>query len=80
MITPSNRKEFERHINILYEGLELGRHHITNSKRLIDSLVNSRKSPNQRVNFLTINESVRLIANSRASFEDFQFKNLIYAN
>lgn len=79
MITPNKRKEFERHINMLYEGIERGRHHIPNSKRLINSLLNSRKLPNHRVNFLTINESVRLMANSRATFDSSQFKNSIHA-
>lgn len=80
MITPSNRKEFERHISMLFEGLEQGRHHVPNNKRLINSLLDSRKSPNKRVNFLTINESVRLMANSRATFESSQFKNLFNAS
>lgn len=79
MITPQNRKEFERHINMLYKGLEQRRHNIPNDKRLINSLLNTRKTPNNRMNFLTINETVRLMANSRATFESSQFKNHINA-
>lgn len=77
MITPQNRKEFERHINMLYEGLEKGRHNITNDKRVINSLLSARKTPNTRMNFLSINETVRLMANSRATFDSSQFKNHI---
>jgi len=80
MNTPISRKEFERHINMLFEGIEQGRHNIPNNKRLINSLLDSRKSLNKRVNFLTINESVRLMANSRATFESSQFKNLFNAS
>lgn len=79
MITPKNRREFERHINMLYEGLEKGRHHIPNDKRLINNLLNTRKASNNRMNFLTINETVRLMANSRATFDSSQFKNYINA-
>lgn len=79
MITPKNRKEFERHINMLYEGLEQGRHNIPYDRRLINSLLNARKTPNNRMNFLTINETVRLMANSRATFDSPQFKNYINA-
>jgi hypothetical protein len=79
MITPQNRKEFERHINMLYEGLEKGTHNIPNDKKLINSLLSTRKTPNKRMNFLTINETVRLMANSRATFDSPQFKNYINA-
>lgn len=79
MITPKNRREFERHINMLYEGLEKGTNNIPNDKRLINKLLNTRKTPNKKMNFLTINETVRLMANSGATFESSQFKNHINA-
>lgn len=79
MIIPKNRREFERHINMLYEGLEKGTHNTPNDKKLINRLLNTRKTPNKRMNFLTINETVRLMANSRATFDSSQFKNYINA-
>ena len=60
---------------MLLEGIEQGRHHLPNSRRIINSLLNARKLPNVRVNFITINETVRLMANSRATFESQDFKN-----
>lgn len=74
MITPKNRKEFERHINMFFDGLEQRRHNIPNDKRMINSLLDAKMSPNRRTDFLTINETVRLMANSRATFSSPQFK------
>lgn len=80
MKTPKNRKEFELHVNMLYEGLNKRRHHIPNDKKLINKLLSTRTSPNRRINLLTINETVRLMANSRATFDSQPFKNIIDAN
>ena len=75
MITPSNRKEFERHIDILAESIEKGRFHMPPERRLIQGLLNARQLPNRRTNFLTIDESTRLLANSLANFDRPEFKN-----
>lgn len=75
MITPNNRKEFERHIDILAESMQKGRFHMPPSRRLINSLLNARQLPNGRKNFLTIDESTRLLANSLANFDRPEFKN-----
>lgn len=75
MITPSNRKDFERHIHILAESIERGRFHIPPSRRMLKSLLNARQLPNSRTNFLTIDESARLLANSLANFDRPEFKN-----
>jgi len=75
MITPKNRKEFEKHIDILAESMQKGRFHIPPSRRLINSLLNARQLPNGRTNFLTIDESTRLLANSLANFDRPEFKN-----
>ncbi len=74
MITPKNRKDFERHINMLFEGLEQRTHNIPNHKPIINSLVDVKYSANRRIDFLTIDERVRLMANSRATFSSPQFK------
>lgn len=75
MITPNNRKEFERHIDILAESMQKGRFHMPPSRKLLNSLLNARQLPNGRTNFLTIDESTRLLANSLANFDRPEFKN-----
>jgi hypothetical protein len=75
MITPSNRKEFERNIDILAESIEKGRFHMPPYRRLLKGLINARQLPNRRTNFLTIDESTRLLANSLANFDRPEFKN-----
>lgn len=74
MITPSNRKEFERHIDMLVESIEKGRF-MPPDRRLIQGLLNARQLPNRRTNFSTIDESTRLLANSLANFDRPEFKN-----
>lgn len=74
MDTPTNRKEFERHINMLFEGIEQRKHHFSNSLRIINSLLDAKKLPNKRTDFISINETVRLLANSRATFTSSRFK------
>jgi hypothetical protein len=74
MITPNNRKEFERHINILAESIEKGSFHVPPSRRILNSLLNARQLPNWRTNFFTIDESARLLANSLANFDRPEFK------
>ncbi|OYD40173.1 MULTISPECIES: AVAST type 1 anti-phage system protein Avs1c [Sphingobacterium] len=76
MITPSNRKEFERHIDILAESIEKRRFHLPPSRRMLNSLLNAKPLPNRRTNFLTIDESTRLLANSLANFDRPEFKNI----
>lgn len=75
MITPVCRKQFERHIDMLAESMEKGRFHIPPDRRIINSLLNARQLPNARTNFLTIDESTRLLANSIAGFDRPEFKN-----
>lgn len=75
MITPNNRKEFERHIDMPAESIEKGRFHMLPDRRLIQGLLNARQLPNKRTNFFTIDESTRLLANSLATFDRPEFKN-----
>jgi hypothetical protein len=75
MITPSNRKEFERHIDMLAESIEKGRFQMPPDRRLIQGLLNARQLPNSRTNFLTIDDSTRLLANSLANFDRPEFIN-----
>lgn len=76
MITPNNRKEFERYIDILAESIEKKTFQLPPSRRMLNSLLNARQLPNVRINFLTIDESTRLLANSLANFDRPEFKNI----
>jgi len=74
MITPKNRKEFERHIDILVEKIERKTFQVPPSMRMLNSLLNAKYLPNKRINFLTIDESMRLLANSLANFDRPEFR------
>ena len=74
MITPNNRREFERHIDILVESIEKGTFKLPPSRRIFQSLLSAKQLPNGRANFLTIDESTRLLANSLANFDRPEFK------
>ncbi|HKG08315.1 MAG TPA: AVAST type 1 anti-phage system protein Avs1c [Pedobacter sp.] len=61
----NNRKDYERNLNILLEKME--RREVTFSPQVahsIKSLLNVRKAPNGRYNFLTVDEHARITANS----------------
>jgi hypothetical protein len=75
MITPNNRKEFERHIDILAESIERRTFQLPPNRRMLNSLLNTKQLPNRRINFLTIDKSTRLLANSLANFDRPEFKN-----
>jgi hypothetical protein len=75
MIAPRNRIEFEKHIGILAESIERKTFHLPPSRRILNSLLNAKQLPNRRTNFLTIDESTRLLANSLANFDKPEFKN-----
>lgn len=75
MKAPFNRREFEHNIDILTESIEKQRFHAPPSRRMRESLLNARESPNRRINFLTVDETVRLLANSLAHFDRTDFKN-----
>lgn len=74
MNTPKNRKDFERHFNILVEKIHKKKFRIPPSRLLENSLLNVKKMPNRRINFCTINESARLLANSLAHFDRPEFR------
>jgi hypothetical protein len=74
MVTPRSRKEFEQNLNILAEKIEQRRFSMPPMKRLGNSLLSVTKSPNGRFNLLSVDESVRLMANSLANFDRPEFK------
>lgn len=68
MITPKNRSEFERNIHLLVDRINNRNYNIPSIK-MIHSFMNVKNLPNKRLNLLTVDESVRLQANSIANFE-----------
>ena len=74
MITPKKRSEFERNIDLLAEQIETGNFQMVPDKRLINGLMNAKMLPNKRTNFLTIDESTRLLANSISNFSRMDMK------
>lgn len=73
MYTPINRKMFERHIYLLAERMRNGRLVLTPDCQVAASLINVRMTPNKRVDFCTVNESARLLANSTAHYSSPEF-------
>lgn len=67
MKTPKTRSEYESHLNILAEDKN-GTVSNLPDIRIIDSLLSVKSLPNKRYNFITIDEQVRLMANSLATF------------
>ncbi|TDE05330.1 AVAST type 1 anti-phage system protein Avs1c [Flavobacterium hiemivividum] len=72
MKTPKNRKEFEKHLYILAESIEKGKFHISGSFRSAKGLMNVKKSSNKRIDFKTVDESVRLLANTVTNMEQMK--------
>ena len=69
------REDFERHFNILVETMRQGK--LSFFKGFSgDSLLNVRKAPNGRIDFLTVDEGARLNANMMAWMNDDIFKEL----
>lgn len=75
MKTPKNRKEFEKHLYILAESIQMGTFHMSTGFRSAKGLMNVKKSPNKRINFKTIDESVRLLANSITNIQQMEKNN-----
>ncbi|UPT69015.1 MAG: hypothetical protein M0D57_10510 [Sphingobacteriales bacterium JAD_PAG50586_3] len=73
-MTPNNRRAFERHIDLLIESVNNNKFKIPRDARMIQSLVNIKKLPNGRANFVTVDESARLLANMSANFANPNFK------
>jgi hypothetical protein len=62
---PKNRREFERNMFILSEGLQNDLVKISRSNtKAINGLVNVRFCPNRRPNVNTVDEISRLVANT----------------
>ncbi|MDD2625462.1 MAG: hypothetical protein PHR55_01705 [Bacilli bacterium] len=69
---PMNREEFERNFNILKESMIQGTFHIaSNLSRSIQGITNVRLLPNGRIDFNTVDENARLMANMTANMERY---------
>lgn len=70
---PKNREEFERNFNILEESNLQGNVNIANHlTREIQGITNVRLLPNGRIDFTTVNETARSIANMISNMEHFK--------
>ncbi|MGD9162468.1 MAG: hypothetical protein PVG39_28940 [Desulfobacteraceae bacterium] len=75
MQIPKTRAEFERCFHLLREQLKNGRLMIPPG--MGTGLLNIRFLPNGRIDFLSVDESTRLMANMTAQYENETFKELI---
>lgn len=69
MNTPRTRAEFERAFYLLQRHIADGKFHVPIDYRL-DSIARVRFLPNGRIDFLSIDESARLNANTIANMSD----------
>lgn len=75
MQTPTTRAEFERRLHLLRERIRQGKILFSKDvKGLPLGLENVRYLPNGRIDFLSVNELVRLQANMMFQFESGAFK------
>jgi len=72
-----SRSDFERNLSILAESIIGGKIHFSaNCARSTDGIRKVRILPNRRIDFNTVNESARLMANTAANFDNMKdFRN-----
>jgi len=70
---PKNREEFERNFNIFKESnIKVPINRENHFSRLIKGITYVRLLPNGRIDFATVDESARLMANMAANMEHFK--------
>jgi hypothetical protein len=75
MNTPSNRAEFERNFHLLQRAAKDGKLRFASGlSRTLDGLARVRVLPNGRIDFLSVDESARCLANSSANFSEESFE------
>lgn len=74
MDTPSTRSEFEHRFHKLFESIHQGKYHTAPGLDL--GLDKVRFLPNGRIDFLSVNESARLQANSFSQFSKEKYPEL----
>jgi len=75
MDTPQNRSEFEQNFHLLKEKIQNDKMHFNPGMGL--GLTKVRLLPNGRIDFLSVNESARLHANTMAHFDSSRMKELM---
>lgn len=77
MNTPRTRAEFERNFNLLHRQIKDGKFHVAQGlSRAIEGILRVRFLPNGRIDFLSVDESARLEANTMANMSDGLFEDL----
>jgi hypothetical protein len=78
MKTPMTRVEFERRFHLLKEQMNQGKFHFSASAALgIDRIVKVRFLPNGRIDFLSVDESVRCLVNTSVQFQSEDIEEMI---
>jgi hypothetical protein len=78
MDTPDDRAEFERRFSLLHQQLVNGKLHVAQSAlRSMAGLLRVRYLPNGRFDFLSVDESARLLANMAGQFHEDCLKELL---
>ena len=67
--TPMNRSDFEHRFHVLAHIMEEGKFHIS-SDISVESLMMVRNLPNGRIDFLSVDEMARLMANMMLKMAD----------
>ncbi|WP_018661346.1 AVAST type 1 anti-phage system protein Avs1c [Heyndrickxia acidiproducens] len=70
MDTPKTRQEFERNFHIAAEQFIEGKMNLVNVRRIAEGLSKVRKLPNNRIDFLSVDETARLHVNMASNFQD----------
>ncbi len=71
MKTPATRSDFEHRFHRLREMMREGRY--GQRQGLSESILDVRHLPNGRLDFLSVDESARLLANTMLQFANFKF-------
>lgn len=78
MKTPSTRAEFERRFHLLNEQIKQEKIHFSASVvHGIDGIQKVRLLPNGRIDFLSVNESVRCLVNTSVQFNSEAMEEMI---
>ncbi|MGZ0077494.1 AVAST type 1 anti-phage system protein Avs1c [Methylomonas sp. YC3] len=78
MNTPRTRAEFERRFHLLKEQMKQEKIHFSASAALgIDGILKVRLLPNERIDFLSVNESVRCLVNTSVQFNSEAMEEMI---
>lgn len=75
MQTPTTRADFERRFHLLLESMRRGTYHVSHG--MTGGIEKVRFLPNGRIDFLSVNESARLQANSIAQFQGEAIKAMV---